>query len=219
MNERPGIHIPPATRISKKTQAKDEINLLEPFSGLPHECIFVPASKEQFAEAVREIRAACSVGFDTETKPVFTKGVVNSGPDIVQFATKNRAFIFQLGRAECRAFLEELLQAEDILKIGFDLKSDRSLLLRKLGIGMRGVLDLCTVFRRKGYRNTIGVRSAVEIVLQRRFHKSKQVTTSNWALAQLAPKQLEYAANDANAALLVWLALGCPGPEKPSRRR
>ena len=217
MNERPANRIPPSSRIAKRLPEKDEIKLLEPFSGHPPECIFVPVSKEQFGAAVKEIRAAGAVGFDSETKPVFTKGAVNAGPDIVQFATRTRAFIFQLGRTECRPFLEEILQAEDILKIGFDLKSDRILLHKKLGIEMKGVLDLGTVFRKRGYRNTVGVKSAVGIVLQRRFHKSKHVTTSNWALAQLTPKQLEYAANDAIAALLVWLALGSPDPERPSR--
>lgn len=192
---------------------------MKPFSGLTLECIFTPATQEQFSAALAEIRAAGAVGFDSETKPVFARGVVNSGPDIVQFATKTRAFIFQLAQAECRPVLEEILLAEDILKIGFDLKSDRLLLHRKLGVEMKAVLDLGTAFRKRGYRNTMGVKSAVGIVLQRNFQKSKHITTSNWSLAHLSSRQLEYAANDAFAALMVWAALGCPGPEKPSRRR
>jgi len=63
------------------------------------------------------------------------------------------------------------------------------------------------------------VKSAVALVLNRNFQKSKQVTTSNWAVQQLSPRQACCAANDAYAALQVWNALGRPGPEKKPRRR
>jgi ribonuclease D len=210
---------PTSRRTPKSAPSKADTALLEPFVGLASDRIFCPASPEQYAAALAAIRAAGAVGFDTETKPVFVRGVVNQGPDIVQVATTSQAFIFQLGRIECRAFLQEILQAEDILKIGFDLKSDRELLHRKLGVVMKSVIDLTTVFRQLGYRNTTGVRSAVGIVLQRSFRKSKHVTTSNWSLAQLAPNQLHYAANDAYAPLMIWIALGRPDPQKLSRHR
>jgi ribonuclease D len=65
------------------------------------------------------------------------------------------------------------------------------------------VLDLNLVFRADGHRNTTGVRAAVALVFNQRFHKSKAVTTSNWSVAELSPKQMLYAANDAYAALMV----------------
>jgi len=213
MNTQPENRTPGGSNKRKTAPDKAETALLEPFSGLPPECIFVPANKEEFASALTEIRAAGIVGFDTEAKPVFTKGVVSAGPDVVQFATEKKAFIFQLHRMECRPFLADILLSEDILKIGFDLRSDRGQLHKKLGIEMRAVLDLVTVFRKRGYRNTTGVRAAVGITLQRGFNKPKHVTTSDWSRPLLTPKQLEYAANDAYAALLVWTALGCPAPD------
>lgn len=196
----------------KTAPNKAETASMEPFAGLSCDEILVPAGEEQFTTALAEIRSAGVVGFDTETKPVFTKGVVRTGPDIVQFATERRAFIFQLRRGESLGALAEILRAEDILKVGFDLREDRSLLRRKLGLEVKGVLDLGTVFRKRGYRDTTGVRAAVGIVLQRGFHKPKHVTTSDWSTARLTPKQLEYAANDAYAALMVWVALGHPAP-------
>ena len=45
------------------------------------------------------------------------------------------------------------------------------------------------------------------VVLQQRLQKSKKATTSNWANPTLSPQQLQYAANDAHASLLVYLAL------------
>lgn len=216
MNSSPGSREPAGTPRRKSAPDKAETALLQPFDGISPECIVTPTGPEQFTAALEEIRAAGTVGFDTETKPVFTKGVVRPGPDVVQFATGSRAFIFQLRRAECLPFLIEILLAEDILKVGFDLRSDLGALHKLLGIDVKAVLDLGTIFRKRGYRNTTGVRAAVGIVLRQGFHKAKHVTTSNWSLPELSPKQLEYAANDAYAALQVWKGLGCPRPGKRS---
>jgi ribonuclease D len=45
------------------------------------------------------------------------------------------------------------------------------------------------------------------MLFNRRFLKSKSVTTSNWAMKELTERQLLYAANDAYAALKVYHAL------------
>jgi ribonuclease D len=52
------------------------------------------------------------------------------------------------------------------------------------------------------------------MLFNRRFLKSKSVTTSNWAMKELTERQLLYAANDAYAAIKVYHALregGNPG--------
>jgi len=222
MEPPPETPVPGRPVRGRTTPGKEETALLEPFSGLPLECIVVPKGADQFAAALAAIRAEGAVGFDTETKPVFARGAVRPGPDIVQFATESRAFIFQLHQTGCEPYLVEILLAEDILKVGFDLRSDLGLLHKRLGIEAKAVLDLGTVFRKQGYPDTTGVRAAVGILLERNFHKSKHVTTSNWSLHDLSPRQLEYAANDAYAALQVWTALGCPPPgrsDSPGQRR
>ncbi len=193
--------------MNNTTPNRTQIKLLEPFESLPLSCIFVPTTTKQFASVVTEIKAAKVVGFDTESKPVFTRGVTNHGPHIVQFATLTKAFIFQLNRSECYPFLLEVLQSKDVLKVGFDLKSDQGYIHNKLGVQLRAVLDLNVVFRADGYLKETGVRAAVAIVFNKKFHKSKKQTTSNWAVPQLTEKQLLYAANDAWAALRVFLAL------------
>ena len=54
------------------------------------------------------------------------------------------------------------------------------------------------------------VWAAVAIVLGRNLPKRKSMTTSNWALPKLSALQLDYAANDAYAALSVFRAMGSP---------
>ena len=195
--------------------SKAETAELELFVGLPLAQILVPVTDAEFAAAAAEILACGVVGFDTESKPTFAAGEASEGPHIVQFATQDKAFIFQLHRPECRPHLVALLQSERLLKVGFGLQSDRGQIQHKLGVRMGAVLDLNSVFSARGYRGSMGVRAAVGVVFEQRFHKSKKVTTSNWALPQLSPRQLLYAANDAFAALRVLTALDLPRESLP----
>jgi len=191
--------------------SKAETALLEPFEGLPLDCIHVPATREDFENAGREILAAGVAGFDTESKPTFAVGEKNHGPHVVQFALRDKAFIFQLHRRDCRSFVSDLLESPRVMKVGFGLQNDLGLIRSKFGVVPHAILDLEQVFRKKGYARQIGVRAAVGVVLGRSFPKSKSVTTSNWAAPDLTPRQRLYAANDAFAALRVMEALGLGG--------
>lgn len=204
------------TRNMKKiAPSKAETSLLEPFSGLTLEQISVPGTKEEFASATAEIKAAGVAGFDTESKPTFAVGEVSEGPHIVQFALQNKAYIFQLHRADCHPFLIELLQSAEVLKVGFGLQSDSAQIHAKLGVDLSALLDLNRVFNKDGFHNSMGVRAAVGLVLNQKFPKSKKITTSNWSQEQLTSQQLIYAANDAFAALKVLEALDRPHAELP----
>jgi ribonuclease D len=201
--------------MKKSAPNKSEIALLEPFIGLTLERIHVPTSREAFASATTEIKAAGLAGFDTESKPTFVTGDVSEGPHLVQFALHDKAYLFQPHRAEGLPFLIELLQTEQVIKVGFDLKSDSKHIHAKLGIRLGGVVDLNTVFSMKGYQKHMGVRAAVGLVFNQRFSKSRKVTTSNWSQHQLTPQQLLYAANDAYAALKVLEAIGLAREDLP----
>jgi ribonuclease D len=201
--------------MSKVAPNKAEIALLEPFVGLTLERIHVPASREEFASATSEINAAGIVGFDTESKPTFVTGDVSEGPHVVQFALHDKAFLFQLHRAEGQPFLLELLQSEQLIKVGFGLRSDRRHILAKLGAHFNAVVDLNSVFSMDGFHKEMGVRAAVGLVLKQRFAKPRHVTTSNWSQPQLTQQQMLYAANDAYAALKVLDALNLSHEDLP----
>ena len=174
----------------------------------PDRCgICRPDRTEEFAAAATEIKAAGIVGFDTESRPTFVVGDISEGPHVVQFALHDRAYLFQLHRADGIPFLRELLQAEQLIKVGFGLGSDRRHIRAKLGVELGGTVDLNAVFSMDGYHKEMGVRAAVGLVLQQRFAKSRKATTSNWSQHQLTPQQIRYAANDAYAALKVLEAL------------
>jgi ribonuclease D len=187
---------------------KEQIAQLPPFVGLSLDRIHVVSTTSEFEAAHAAIRTERFIGFDTESKPTFTADAVRDGPHVIQFALRDRAFIVQLGAKPPVAFLRSILESEEIVKVGFGLKSDRGPLLRKLGIRLGASVELSQVLRRLRFKQALGVKAAVAVVLGQRLHKPKSVTTSNWAASRLSPRQLLYAANDAYAALTVFQAMG-----------
>ncbi len=177
------------------------------FEGLALDRIFVPATVEQFSQAAEDILATPTIGFDTESKPTFKVGEVSSGPHLIQFATQDRAYLFQTAQPGCLDAAKRILEAAHVLKVGFGLSSDRSRLRTRLGIELRHSLDLGSALRYQGKKGQVGLRGAVAAVLGERISKSRSVSTSNWANRQLTEAQQRYAANDAFAALMVFLAL------------
>ena len=190
------------------TPGRDEIALLEPFDRLGLDRIELVSTARQAEAAMAELAQSRVWGFDTESKPTFVRDEVSQGPHIVQLATLEKAYVFQLHDIECRAVTASLLARPAVVKAGFGLGDDRRRIVQKLGVEPRDVLDLNHAFRERGYRKDMGVKGAVAVLFNRRFIKSKKATTSNWANPRLTEAQLVYAANDAYAAVRVFHALG-----------
>ena len=181
---------------------------LPPYIGIDLGHVRLVRSEQDAREALAALLAGDAIGFDTESKPTFAKGEVSTGPHLVQLATNEIAYLFQTatpaGNALAVTVLKPVLEDERVLKVGFGLGDDVRRLKSKFGIELRNVLDLSTALRRRGERNPLGARSAVERFLGQRLQKSKRITTTNWALPRLSDKQLQYAADDAHAALKIY---------------
>lgn len=186
---------------------KTLIAAMPPFPLLPLAAISLVQTPAQIEAAMAALKAAACVGFDTESKPTFHKGQTSNGPHLVQFATADQAWLFQTRVAGVQAAIAELLHDAALAKIGFGLANDTSQLAHKFGIHPQSLVDLDRNFRQLGYRNSVGAKGAIAILFGQRFIKSKRISTSNWALAQLSEQQMIYAANDAYAAIRVHEAL------------
>ena len=197
----PPIHLP-------RLPSREDIALLDVFPGLGLRHIDVVSTPQQAAQAVATLGALQVVGFDTESKPTFLKNQTSTGPHTLQLASLDHAWVFQLHDSECRAAAAQLLASTMLVKVGFGLSGDRTQIRRTLGIEPAAVVDLDTVFRQRGYRREVGVKTAAALVFGQRFIKSRKQTTSNWAARQLSEAQVRYAANDAYAAMCVAHALG-----------
>ena len=106
------------------TPSKEEIALLEPFEQLGLDRIELVSSAAHAREAAAELASAGVLGFDTESKPTFFKDQVSEGPHILQLATREKAWIFQLHDLDCRAVAAQLLALPGVVKAGFGLGDD-----------------------------------------------------------------------------------------------
>ena len=188
--------------------SREDIAMLDVFPGLGLRDIDVVSTPQQAAQALATLGALQVVGFDTESKPTFLKNETSTGPHTLQLATLDRAWVFQLHHSACRAAAAQLLPSTTPVTVAFGLSGDRTPIRRTPGIAPAPVVDLDTVFRQRGYRREVGVKTAVALVFGQRFIKSRKQTTSNWAARQLSEAQVRYAANDAYAAMCVAHALG-----------
>lgn len=176
------------------------------YQGIPLERISLVISEALADEALAALLAADAIGFDTESKPTFLKGEVSTGPHLVQLATDSQAYLFPISRHCDTRALKEILESPKVLKIGFGLGNDHSVLKSRLGIAANNVLDLGEKLRGPGHRGTVGAKVAVAHFFGQKLQKSKKVGTSNWSNPRLSERQLLYAANDAHVALMLYRA-------------
>jgi ribonuclease D len=153
----------------------------------------VVADAAELAAAMADIRADTVVGFDTETRPAFHKGE-DYLPSLVQIATAQRVYLWQLQRLDFSAALAELLAAPGIVKTGVALAGDIAQLQRLYPLAPQALLDLGRVAKRHGHTQT-GLRNLAASFLGARIPKGAR--TSNWAAQHLTPAQITYAATDA----------------------
>jgi RNA polymerase sigma factor for flagellar operon FliA len=179
-------------------------DVLPPYAGITLADVRMVRSEQDAADALAALLAMDVIGFDTESKPTFLKGEVSTGPHLVQLATDEAAYLFQIGATPAVAVLKAVLESATILKVGFGLSDDVKRLRGKLGIETANVLDLSTALRKKNERNTLGAKTAVARFFGQAMQKSKKITTTNWAMPRLSDKQILYAADDAHVALKIY---------------
>jgi len=173
------------------------------------------ATAKELEQARADFRQERVVGFDTETRPSFRKGESHL-PCLVQAATAQAVYLFQLSRLDVFPALVELLAKRDTVKAGVGLAHDLRQLKLVFPFTVNNVLDLGVAARRRGLGQT-GVRNLAGILLGFRIPKGNR--TSNWAAPHLSPAQITYAATDAWASRELYLrfeSLGLlPAPAGP----
>lgn len=168
----------------------------------------------QLPEALRELRDSELLGFDTETKPTFKRGQ-NHPAALLQLATANKVFLFQLLHLEQIEPLWELLADQDILKAGVAIADDIKKLQERLDFQPGGFIEIADLTQPLGILNT-GLRSLAGLLLN--FRISKRAQVSNWAKPDLSEAQIQYAATDAwvSRELYVHMTLANPQPVSAS---
>ena len=143
--------------------------------------------------AISRLRLCPVLGFDTETRPSFTRGKLNQVA-LLQLATATDAYLFRLCKMGIPKSLLSLLSNPNILKVGAALKNDIDVLKRSSRIKPRGFIDLQDLAQEFEIKN-LGLSRMAGIVLGVRVSKSQQL--SNWENNVLTDAQKRYAATDA----------------------
>jgi len=157
-------------------------------------------SQEQEKEVIKLLGNEKLVGFDTESKPAFKKGVFYP-ISLVQIATNDAAYLFQVKKTGFSDALSDFLSDEKIKKIGVGVKNDITKLKELKDFEAGGFIDLSTIATEKGIIQ-VGVRGLTARYTSHRLVKSSQKT--NWAKFDLTKKQQAYAASDAWICLQIY---------------
>src|SRR5690606_13334195 len=182
--------------------SKEQIQAFPVFQNLPMQQIQLIHSLEQCLAVEQELKSCALFGFDSESKPTFKVGEISTGPHLIQLATLDKAYLFQMNPA-IWAFLAPMFANRDQIKVGFGLKNDAHL-FRKRGIELNSVIELSKCFGHFGLKNPVGLKNAIALLFGLNFPKSKRISTSNWASKNLSAAQIDYAAADAYAPVLVF---------------
>lgn len=186
---------------SKPLLTKEEINLL-PAINYDGEIVLV-RSDEELSLAVNELKKNSVLGFDTETRPKFTKGAMHL-PSLIQLATDKKVYLIQLKHVSSTESLAELLSDENIIKAGVAIHEDYRSLSRIFPLEYQGLVDLAKLANQKGLKAQ-GLRTISANLLG--YKVSKGAQCSNWASDTLSHAQIQYAATDAWLGLLLYNSL------------
>ena len=171
--------------------SNEEIQLLDLFSYSGR--ITVIDSKAKLNRFNKKIAKKEVIGFDTETRPSFTKGL-QYDCSLVQMAFEDEVVLFRLNKIGFPRVLLDMLSQIDFKKIGIAIHDDIKQLKALNFFEAQNFIDLNTLSPKIGFES-IGAKRLSALVLGKRISKRQQV--SNWDAAELSPAQIAYAATDA----------------------
>ncbi|GAD04790.1 3'-5' exonuclease domain protein [Porphyromonas crevioricanis JCM 15906] len=151
------------------------------------------------------------LGFDTETKPCFTKGC-RTLVSLLQLSTPTDCFLIRLNKTDMTEEIKSLLENPEILKVGLSIHDDYISLRRRMEFQAEGFVELQRLCPAYGIKES-GLRKIYAIIFGKAISKAQQL--SNWEAPTLSPAQQRYAALDAWACLKIYeylMSLPVPSP-------
>ncbi len=181
--------------------SEEEIEVLPHFSFNGE--IIVIDHKDKIDAAVNDLSTHSYIGFDTETKPAFQKGVIHQ-ISLLQLATDERVYLFRLNKCGLSESLQRFLANENIIKIGVGIRDDIRGLRKIANFTPASFLDL-QLFVKAFNIEEMSFSKLMAIIFSVKI--SKRQRTSNWEAPVLTLAQQHYAATDAWGALKMYKAL------------
>lgn len=151
-------------------------------------------------DAVNNLLKETVLGFDTETRPTFTKGRAHNVA-LMQISTDSHAYLFRLNKIGTPDSLMSLIENPNILKVGLSIKDDFLVMHRNNEFEPEGFVELQDYVKQFCIED-MSLQRVYAIVFNQRISKSQRLT--NWEAAKLTAGQQMYAAIDAWACLRLY---------------
>lgn len=183
------------------TITKEELSGLvqEKFTGR----IIVVQTIDEALKATAYLSEFSAIGFDTETRPAFKKGVSHQIA-LMQLSTEDTCFLFRLNLIGLPDCLAEILVNPAIKKIGLSLKDDFTAIHKRKSLSPINFIDLQSFIQDYGIED-MGLQRIYGILFGKRISKGQRL--SNWEADVLSDAQKLYAALDAWACLRIFSEL------------
>lgn len=162
--------------------------------------ITVISTESEARKAIGFLSSCDVVGFDTETRPSFKRGVTNDTA-LMQLSSDDTAFLFRLNIIGLPACICDFLADSNVLKIGISLKDDFNSLMHRKEIDPRGFIDLQDFAGKFGIEEK-GLQRMYALLFGQRISKGQRL--SNWEADNLSEGQCSYAAIDAWACTVIY---------------
>lgn len=171
----------------------------EEIDKLPHGCFpgeihVIEKFGLEYAEAIAYLLSQKVVGFDTETRPVFSSGQHHNHVALLQLSGADKAFLFRLHKTGMKNLMCRILSNPNIVKVGAAVRDDVRGLQYYAKFEAKNFVDLQKVAWEWGIRDK-SVKKMSAIILGCKISKTQQL--SNWEAEELSASQQMYAATDA----------------------
>ena len=187
---------------------KDEINDLsiETFKGN----IIIIDSEKLVKDACDYLSSCKVVGFDTESKPAFQKGVENT-LSLIQLASEEKCFLFRINVMDTIPKpLNDFLTSKKTKKVGLSLKDDFARIKKFTTKNPENTIDIQNVIEKYNIEDK-SLKKIYATLFKKRITKKQQL--SNWDAEELSKAQQMYAAIDAWACLKIYEKLNALEPK------
>lgn len=181
----------------------EEIEKL-PLGSFPGKIQVIDKGGLDFVRAIAYLGTQQIIGFDTETRPVFSPGQHHNHVALLQLSGPRKAFLFRVGKMGMPKLLCRVMSNPRILKIGAAVHDDVRGLQYYQKFDAKGFVDLQKIAYEWGIRDK-SVKKLAANILGVRISKSQQL--SNWEVEELSSAQQMYAATDAWVCREMYLKL------------
>ncbi len=162
--------------------------------------IVVVDSEEQIEEACRDLSSHSILGFDTETRPSFKAGI-SYKVSLLQLSTPTTCYLFRLNKIPFAKPIMQILESDNILKLGADVAGDIRSLNQLRHFKDRGFFDFQNTIWEWGVKEK-SLRKIAALTLGYKVSKAQRL--SNWEAVTLTPQQQQYAATDAWVSIEIY---------------